>query len=82
MVRKRPSSVRPDGAVTTPPRIPFRISVSMPATFGQRRPFARRRPTDTFSVLIHAGLALIIMMLPAPALAGSALPKGSFICVI
>jgi D-alanyl-D-alanine dipeptidase len=27
-------------------------------------------------MLIHAGLALIIMMLPAPALAGSALPKG------
>jgi len=27
-------------------------------------------------MLIRAGLALIIMMLPAPALAGSALPKG------
>ncbi len=48
----------------------------MPATFSQRRPFARRRPASTFSMLIRAGLALIIMMLPAPALAGSALPKG------
>jgi len=27
-------------------------------------------------MLIRAGLAVIIMMLPAPALAGSALPKG------
>ena len=48
----------------------------MPATFSQRRPFARRRLANTFSMLIRAGLALIIMMLPAPALAGSALPKG------
>ena len=48
----------------------------MPATFCQRRPFARRRPAGTFSMLIRAGLALRIMMLPAPALAGSALPKG------
>lgn len=70
MVRKRPSSVRPDGAVTIPPRIPFRISVSMPASFSQRRPVARMRP------LICAGHALIMMLLPAPALAGSALPKG------
>ena len=48
----------------------------MPATFGQRRPFARRRPAGTFGMLSHAALALIIMMLPAPALAGSALPEG------
>jgi len=31
---------------------------------------------NTFSMLIRAGLALTIVMLPAPALAGSALPKG------
>ena len=42
----------------------------MPATFSQRRPVARMRPA------ICAGLAFIVMMLPAPALAGSALPKG------
>ena len=36
----------------------------------------RRRAASTFSMLIRTGLALIIMMLPAPALAGSALPKG------
>ncbi len=48
----------------------------MPATFSQKRPFARRRPASTFSMPIRAGLALIIMTLPAPALAGSALPKG------
>ena len=48
----------------------------MPATFSQRRPVARRRPASTFSMLIRVGLALILMMLPAPALAGSALPRG------
>ena len=48
----------------------------MPATFSQRRPVARRRPASTFSMLIRVGLALILMLLPAPALAGSALPKG------
>jgi D-alanyl-D-alanine dipeptidase len=42
----------------------------------QRRPVARMRPASTFNMLICAGLALIMMMLPAPALAGSALPKG------
>jgi D-alanyl-D-alanine dipeptidase len=40
------------------------------------RPAARMRPESTFSRLIRAGLALIIMTLPARALAGSALPKG------
>jgi zinc D-Ala-D-Ala dipeptidase len=47
----------------------------MPATFSQRSPVARMRPASTFGQLICAGLALI-MMLPAPALASSALPKG------
>jgi len=46
----------------------------MPATFSQRRPVARRR-VSTFSI-IRTGLVLIIMMLPASALAGSALPRG------
>ena len=32
------SSVRPDGAVTTPPRIPSRILALMPATFIERKP--------------------------------------------
>ena len=75
MVRKRPSSARSDGAATTPPRIPFRISLSMPATFGVR-PVARRRPASTFSMLIRAGVALIITLPPASAPAGSALPEG------
>jgi zinc D-Ala-D-Ala dipeptidase len=48
----------------------------MLATFSQRRSVARRRPVSIFSMLIRAGLALIIMMLPAQALAGSALPNG------
>src|SRR5450631_2383509 len=48
----------------------------MPATFIQRRPVARRRRVNPFSTLSRAGLVLIIMTLPAPALAGSALPKG------
>jgi zinc D-Ala-D-Ala dipeptidase len=48
----------------------------MPATFSQSRPIARRRLASIFNMLIRAGLALIIIMLPAPALAGSALPKG------
>ncbi len=47
----------------------------MPAAFGQRRPVARRRRARTFSPLIRAAIALM-MMLPAPGLAGSALPKG------
>src|SRR6202163_118048 len=47
----------------------------MPATFSQRRPFARRRPASIFSMLIRAGGALIIKLLPAAALAGSALPR-------
>jgi D-alanyl-D-alanine dipeptidase len=36
----------------------------------------RRPRVSTFSRSIRAGLVLMIMMLPAPALAGSALPKG------
>jgi zinc D-Ala-D-Ala dipeptidase len=42
----------------------------MPAIFSQRRVVARRQR------FVRAGVALTIMMLPAPALAGSALPKG------
>jgi zinc D-Ala-D-Ala dipeptidase len=45
----------------------------MPATF---RSFVRRRSASKVTTLICAGLALIIMILPAAALAGSALPKG------
>ena len=41
---------------------------------------ARRRRVNPFSTLSRAGLVLIIMTLPAPALAGSALPKG-FVCL-
>jgi D-alanyl-D-alanine dipeptidase len=37
---------------------------------------ARRRRVNPFSTLSRAGLVLIIMTLPAPSLAGSALPKG------
>src|SRR6202043_2795013 len=48
----------------------------MPATFIQRRPVGRRRRGNPFSRLSRAGLVLIIMTLPAPALAGSVLPKG------
>jgi D-alanyl-D-alanine dipeptidase len=48
----------------------------MLATFSQRRPFAPGRPASRFSMFIRAGLASIIVMLAAPALAGSALPKG------
>jgi D-alanyl-D-alanine dipeptidase len=46
----------------------------MPATFSESIPVARIRPESRFSMLICAGVAL--MLLPAPALAGSALPKS------
>lgn len=45
----------------------------MPAIFVRSRLVARRQAVRLF----RAGLVLIIMMLPAPALAGSALPKAS-----
>jgi len=48
----------------------------MRATPSQARPVARRRPVNVFNVLIRAGVALTIVMLPAPALASSALPHG------
>ena len=48
----------------------------MPPTFRQTRPVARRRPVNTFNMLIRVGLASINVMLPALAVAGSALPKG------
>src|ERR1700681_4457936 len=47
----------------------------MPATFIQRRPVARRRLVSKLGLLVRAGLVLIIMMPPVPALAGSALPR-------
>ena len=48
----------------------------MLATFGQRKPVARRRPLNAFNILVGVGLALTVVTLSAPALAGSALPKG------
>jgi D-alanyl-D-alanine dipeptidase len=48
----------------------------MPAKFIQSRPGARRPLVSKFGMLVLAGLVFIIMMLPAPALAGSALPRG------
>jgi hypothetical protein len=54
----------------------FRILALMPATFIQRRPVTRRRRVSPFSTLSRAGPVLIIMTLPVPALAGSALPQG------
>jgi D-alanyl-D-alanine dipeptidase len=48
----------------------------MPATFIQSTPVARRRRVNRFGRLGRAGLVLILMTLPAPALAGSALPRG------
>jgi zinc D-Ala-D-Ala dipeptidase len=48
----------------------------MPAMFGQRKLVVRRRRLSTFSILVRAAFASITMMLPAPALAGSALPNG------
>src|SRR5271169_911161 len=48
----------------------------MPAAKSQRRSPTRTRRVSTFSMLIRAGLALMIMILPASALAGSGLPEG------
>ncbi len=48
----------------------------MPVTCRRSRPVARRRPGSRFGMLIRAGIASIIMMLPAPAPAGPALPRG------
>jgi zinc D-Ala-D-Ala dipeptidase len=47
----------------------------MPATPRHSKPVAQE-PVSSFYTFIRAGLGLIIMMLPTPALAGSALPKG------
>jgi hypothetical protein len=57
--------------VMTPPRTPFRILTSMPA-----RRVARKRRVSPFSMIIAAGLVLLTTILPAPVLAGSALPQG------
>src|SRR5579862_3987982 len=46
----------------------------MSAEFIQKRLVARR--VSAFGMLIHAGIVLTIMVLPAPASASSALPKG------
>jgi D-alanyl-D-alanine dipeptidase len=48
----------------------------MPAIVRHSRSALRGQPVSTFSVLVRAGVAVMILMLPAPALAGSALPKG------
>ena len=48
----------------------------MPMTLIQRRPVERRRRVSSFGTVSRAGVALIIMTLSAPALAGSTLPKG------
>ena len=48
----------------------------MPATLIHRKPVAQRQQVNPFSMPIRPGLVLIIMMLPALALANSALPKG------
>jgi D-alanyl-D-alanine dipeptidase len=48
----------------------------MPASFIQTRPVARKRRASPFGRLIRAGVGLIMMMLPAAAFAGSALPRG------
>jgi zinc D-Ala-D-Ala dipeptidase len=48
----------------------------MPAILTRMRPVARRRGVSTLSMLIRAGLVLTLL-LPAPALAGSGLPKAS-----
>jgi zinc D-Ala-D-Ala dipeptidase len=76
VVFKRSSSARFDGAMTAPPRIPFRILALMSATFGQRRRVARRWRASRFGMFIRAGLVLIMVLLPALALGGSALPNG------
>ena len=48
----------------------------MPPTFSQTRLVARKRPVNMFSMLIRACLSLTNVVLPAVAVAGSALPKG------
>jgi len=44
----------------------------VPPTFGQTRAVARRRPANTFGMLVRVGLALIDVMRPALAVAGYA----------
>src|SRR5450631_4036435 len=48
----------------------------MPATLIHRKPAAQRQQVNPFGMPIWRGLVLMIMMLPALALANSALPKG------
>ena len=48
----------------------------MPPTLGQTRAAARRRQVNAFGMLVRVGVALMDVMLPALAVAGSALPKG------
>jgi D-alanyl-D-alanine dipeptidase len=48
----------------------------MPAIFSQSRAVARGQRVSAFGMLVRAGVALMAVMLSAPALAGSALPKG------
>src|ERR1017187_7517846 len=48
----------------------------MPATLIHGKPVAQRQQVNPFGMPIRRGLVLIIMMLPALAVAGPALPKG------
>jgi len=70
VVRKTPFLVRSEASH------PFRISSTMSPTFRQPKPVVRRWPVNRFGMLIRVGLALMNVMLPALAVAGSALPKG------
>jgi len=75
VVRKTPSLARSDRAVTIRPRLPLGF-LHDPSTFCQMGPVARRRKVNRFSMVIRGGLAFMNFVLPAMAVAGSALPKG------
>src|ERR1700721_2429619 len=62
--------------MTTAPRIPSRILALMAAPLIHREPAAQKQQANPFGMPIRRGLVLMIMMLPALALANSALPKG------
>jgi hypothetical protein len=70
------SSVRPDGVGDDSTSHPSWILALMPATLIHGKPVAQRQQVNPFGMPIRRGLVLIIMMLPALALANSALPKG------
>ena len=54
----------------------FRIFNANAARFGQTRSVARSQPVNTFGTFIRVGLALMGVMLPELAVAGTALPEG------